>query len=99
MNWTTPTFHPRAQPRHMTPKAADDLPFPWPVLRRTIESTRGMSSEASWPRSESRQVLRQCLHECSTIGTKCREAGAIPALSRNCDREIDLKRGHGSKEL
>src|SRR5437867_295444 len=40
MNWTTPTRHPRAQPRAITPKAADDFPLPCPVLSRTTESAR-----------------------------------------------------------
>src|SRR4051794_22918189 len=40
MNWTTPTRHPRAQPRAITPKAADDLPLPCPVLSGTTESAR-----------------------------------------------------------
>src|SRR2546423_1498978 len=40
MNWTTPTLHPRAHPRPITPKAADDLPFPWPVLTSTIDGAR-----------------------------------------------------------
>src|ERR687892_317735 len=40
MNCTTPTRQPRAQPRAITPKAADDLPLPCPVLSRTTESTR-----------------------------------------------------------
>jgi aryl-alcohol dehydrogenase-like predicted oxidoreductase len=38
MNWTTPTVQPRAHPRPITPKAADDFPLPWPVLTRTSES-------------------------------------------------------------
>ena len=42
MNWTTPTRQPRAQPRPMTPKAADDLPLPCPVLTRTIDSARAI---------------------------------------------------------
>jgi hypothetical protein len=36
-NWTTPTRQPRAQPRTITPNAADDFPLPWPVLTRTID--------------------------------------------------------------
>src|SRR2546423_3666446 len=47
MNWTTPTRQPRAQPRAITPKAADDFPLPCPVLRRTTESTRVTPAEAS----------------------------------------------------
>src|SRR5438309_127266 len=47
MNWTTPTRQPRAQPRAITPKAADDFPLPCPVLRRTTDSARVTSTEAS----------------------------------------------------
>src|SRR5215469_1950388 len=51
MNWTTPTRHPRAQPRPITPKAADDLPFPCPVFKRTIErATATDGSLAPQPR-------------------------------------------------
>src|SRR5258708_931063 len=47
MNWTAPTRQPRAQPRAITPKAADDFPLPCPVLRRTTDSARVTSTEAS----------------------------------------------------
>src|SRR5688500_11101299 len=47
MNCTTPTRQPRAQPRAITPKAAEDFPLPCPVLRRTTESARVTASEAS----------------------------------------------------
>src|SRR2546421_6360242 len=47
MNCTTPTRHPRAHPRAITPNAADDSPFPCPVLRRTTESARVTPTEAS----------------------------------------------------
>ena len=47
MNCTTPTRQPRAQPRAITPKAADDLPLPCPVLRRTTESARVTPGEAT----------------------------------------------------
>src|SRR5688500_16479437 len=47
MNWTTPTRQPRAQPRAITPKAADDFPLPCPVLRRTTDSARATAGEAT----------------------------------------------------
>ena len=40
MNCTTPTRQPRAQPRPITPNAAELLPLPYPVLTRTIDSAR-----------------------------------------------------------
>src|ERR1700722_14044723 len=40
MNCTTTTRHPRAHARPMTPKAADDFPFPLPVFTITIDSAR-----------------------------------------------------------
>src|SRR4051794_12766411 len=46
-NCTTPTRQPRAHPRDITPKAAEDFPFPCPVLRRTTESARVTPVEAT----------------------------------------------------
>src|ERR1700731_432371 len=43
----THTRHPRAHARPMTPKAADDLPLPSPVLIRTSESARWSSAGTS----------------------------------------------------
>ena len=53
-NWTTATFHPRAQPRAITPKAADDLPLPWPVLTRTSDLARVMVADCRARRREGR---------------------------------------------
>ena len=39
MNWMTPTDQSRATARMSVPKAAVDLPFPWPVLTSTIDAT------------------------------------------------------------
>ncbi len=39
MNWITHTFQPRATARSTVPKAAVDLPLPFPVFTITIEST------------------------------------------------------------
>src|SRR3954447_11010973 len=41
-NCTTPTVQPRAQPRAITPNADDDLPFPWPVFRTTLDDARAI---------------------------------------------------------
>src|SRR3954451_4625704 len=42
MNCTTPTRQPRAQPRPITPNAAELLPFPAPVFTRRIDAARAM---------------------------------------------------------
>src|SRR3954453_10764343 len=42
MNWTTPTRHPRAHPRPMTPKAAELLPLPVPVFTNRTDAARAM---------------------------------------------------------
>src|SRR5579872_5791234 len=65
-NCTTPTRHPRAHPRPMTPKAADDLPLPWPVLTSTIESARAIDDTVGSP--------------AAAQGTRW-ESGAVPQLS------------------
>src|SRR5438132_10145445 len=57
MNWTTPTLQPRAQPRPITPKAAEDFPFPCPVLRRTID----------WARATLRQYLPLAINELAYV--------------------------------
>jgi hypothetical protein len=61
----------------MTPKAADDLPFPWPVFSRTIDSARAITVDH-------RGRVTPDAHGTTTItgvaqGTRC-NSGAVPQL-------------------
>src|SRR5881275_2691737 len=69
MNCTTPTRQPRAHPRPITPKAADDLPLPYPVLTSTIDSGGGTPERTAAPGDRNCYGLRA-------------GAGVAPALRR-----------------
>ena len=71
----------------MTPNAADDLPLPWPVFTRTIDSARATRADGSQNRGD--------------VGSRLRrgEPGANPGLSRNCDRGATSEDGHGPDGL
>ena len=68
----------------MTPNAAEDLPLPWPVLTRTIDSARAMRADGT-----------QALGSRQRRG----EPGVNPGLSRNCDRGATSEDGHGPSGL
>src|SRR3989440_11903198 len=100
MNCTTPTRHPRAHPRAITPNAADDLPLPCPVLSRTIDSPRATrrrvdpAATAALPtvvagaraREGDKQAQARGGGAGYGEGRSAGNAGARPRLSRNCYR-------------